>query len=140
MMREPQIYRPLEGRLQVRIDVPFGEGKTVRPWLWEICGDRTRAVWDEDLKRWLVAPEHLARLRDALVEKYGACRVLIDARVSQHTRCDTNCTGAKHDECTCRCGGVNHRGTQSGYTQVGQTTLIRTTDEVATTLRRYVRG
>lgn len=140
MRFEPKIYRPLTGRLQVEIPVRKGEGRTVRPWLWEVCGEDTRSQWDEQSKVWLVARDHLVRVRDALVTKHGVCIVFVDSRLSQRSSCDTRCTDAKDDDCVCQCGGVNHRGSRGGYVQVGDTTLVKRQGSVTTTSRRYERS
>jgi hypothetical protein len=136
-MSVPEIYRPLIGKLRVFIPVAYGEGKTVRPWLKEVCGDGVHLTFDSTDKRWLVGRDHLVALRDALVTKQGSCTVVSDNRISNVSKCDSKCVNADGDECVCSCGGVNHRGTYGDYVPVGETTLVRQEAEYWTTSRFY---
>jgi hypothetical protein len=73
------------------------------------------------------------------VERFGLCWVVADNRISATVQCDKRCVGARGDECVCSCGGINHRGGEAGYLQVGETTLIAKTSEIGTTRRIYRR-
>lgn len=142
MTHAPSIHRHLTGRLEVVIPVDWSEpdaGRWIRPWLKDVCGARTRSDWDRGKRRWMVPRSHLAVLRDALVERFGLCAVFADNQISATVQCDTRCIEARGDECVCACGGLNHRGGEAGYLQVGETTLVAQTSEYWTTRRVYRR-
>lgn len=62
---------------------------------------------------------------------------MTDSRVSQSTKCDTRCVEAEGDDCVCSCGGMNHKGSDIGYYQVGETTLVGQWADVMRTERMY---
>lgn len=93
----------------VYIPVPYGEGKTVRPWLKAAIGKRAHISYTTCKLGnfwWLIKKGHTDKVRRALVEKYGSCEVTREYNTSQ--KCTTSCQRAEGDECVCVCLGQFH--------------------------------
>ena len=115
-MQRPTVYRPLEGRLQLRM--PYGAN---RRWLHEVLGS-VRPRWTTD--HWAIARSHLRPLVNELVLKFGEVEVILE--FSTIRKCDSRCRDAGGDNCVCSCLGENHGGAAywQHWIEVGPTTLV----------------
>ncbi|QKV74554.1 hypothetical protein [Amycolatopsis sp. Hca4] len=98
------VLRPRDGRVQVTM--PYSAGN--RSWIREICGSRTRPVWNKAERRWEIARAHFRFIAEALADRFGACDVYLD--IATRTVCTAACRDARGEECDCSCEGRNHRG------------------------------
>jgi hypothetical protein len=116
----PWVYRPVEGRLQVKM--PY-DGGSNRGWLHTHLGARIRPE-HQGKGVWAIARPHLQHLVDGLAVRFGHVDVVLDFRTTE--RCDIRCRDARGDECTCSCLGENHGGAAywRNWIEVGETTLI----------------
>lgn len=116
-MIDPAVYRPLKGRLRVR--VPAG---TTRSWIRDACAPNSQPE-PEGGPVWLVARAHMHPLTQALAVRHGFCDVWIDFRSNK--KCDIRCVEARGESCDCSCLGQNHAGGLfSDWILVGETTLV----------------
>lgn len=120
MSPHPQVFRPVSGRIQVRL--PYSNDN--RQWLKDALGAGIRPTWEKEKRYWTLARGHLVVLVQELVERYGVVEVALDYSTSE--QCDTRCQKAQGLDCTCSCLGANHGGAQGiqRWTQVGETTLV----------------
>lgn len=104
-MSVPSVYRPVDGRLEVRL--PFAPGGANYRLLKEALGDRTRSTYEGG--SFLVARAHLETLVEFLAERFGSVDVALRGRDAE--RCGPECYNAKASTswaCVCPCAGRNH--------------------------------
>lgn len=138
----PMATRHLVGKVMLSLPINRGEGRSIRPWLHAVLGDRAQLSFNYETKCWEVARAHLGAARDAIVERYGLCDVSTENVVSQTHQCDDRCQDAEGPDCTCSCGGEFHgeANTSHSWVRVGDTTLVSRTRTSMTTCRRYIRA
>ncbi|MER7167287.1 hypothetical protein ABT336_14605 [Micromonospora sp. NPDC000207] len=120
--RTALVYRPLQPD-RLRLRMPFDRSN--RSWLHQTLGDRTRPIWNGEMNRWEIARAHFSVLVRPLLDRFGQVDVTTEHSTNQ--RCDLRCRDADGKDCTCSCFGEHHGGGLwgDGWTQVGQTTLVR---------------
>jgi hypothetical protein len=101
------VYRPVKGRLTVKL--PFRSGGGNFDLLKEICGERTRPVYDRATSSFQVAANHLGVLIDGLLDRFR--QVTLTTQHYRQQTCVESCWNASPDsieECVCGCAGLNH--------------------------------
>lgn len=92
------------------IQLPWRGSSTANyDWLKEVCGERTRPLYDRQAKRFLVARPHAQHVLDALVDEFK--QVLVVQYGHAATTCVEPCWNARPDtvtDCECGCAGANH--------------------------------
>ncbi|GAA1429385.1 hypothetical protein GCM10009616_11340 [Microlunatus lacustris] len=108
-MTAASIVRP-PGRERLLVRLPYRSGAfTNYDLLRRICGDRTRAEWDAEVKAYRVARTHLYALIDALAHRFG--EVVVTLQTRRTTRCVEACweaNGGTWFDCECSCLGRFH--------------------------------
>ncbi len=120
-MAGASVWRPTRGELIVKVDGGRDLIKKIGP-TWR-CAPGSAGYWK-------VARGRLRELVDGLAAEVGECEVFVDFRASVTFKCDKRCVGAVSEECLCSCLGRNHRGTQFGWFEVGETTLLMKAGQV----------
>ena len=134
-MKQAEIWRPVKG--QIKVKVPRGDQWSFIRWMkqegvrnYTLAGEGT--FW-LPRSRWLQVLVALKRVYPRVVD-------LRDSRVSTRIRCTTSCTVSKGPDCTCVCGGLNHKGRgglQLGV-DLGEVQILWKTEEKARTERIHV--
>ena len=100
------VWRPVEGRVAIKMPFEVQRGVANRQWLKNALGARIRPEWDKPKQCWWVARNHFGPVVEALTNKLGKIDVFMDFRSVE--RCDTRCRNARSRECTCSCLGKSH--------------------------------
>ncbi len=109
----PSVYRPVKGKLQVRM--PFAPGGGNYALLHQLCGQRTRVEYDRGRQAFAVAATHLEEIVDGLLDHFGQLDVTTEHYAQQ--TCVERCWMANPDtvlNCVCGCAGLNH-GSQTPF-------------------------
>lgn len=138
----PCVTRLLVGKVELSLPIRAGEGRTIRPWLRQVLGPGVHLTFNRATSNWEVGRSHLGAARDAVVQRFGVCDVVTEARLSDRYQCDERCQDATGPDCTCSCGGEFHgeRDVTHDWIRVGDSTLISRTSTTQTNSRRYVRS
>src|SRR5436309_274621 len=114
----PAVWRPVEGRIVVKMPYDPADPGGNRRWLHQYLGHRIKPQYAGG-GRWSIARPHLRQVVSGLAERFGLVHVYLDY-LEDH-RCDVRCQEATGDDCVCQCAGQDHGGAdyQRGWIQVG---------------------
>lgn len=106
----PWVYRPSKNhrdKSRVAVYIPYRDGRRgiLKSWL----GEKTKIVFDHDLKLWLLSRSHLRKLVSHLSSEFGSC-VLYTEHL-ENERCTGSCKSSKKlpiEQCECCCLGEFH--------------------------------
>lgn len=99
---------------------------------------KSNVVWDKTNGYWTIPKAHLATLRDAFVDHYGACIVKVQAGKTPG-KCHEVCQNAVGPECECSCVGAFHGISANKQVTLGSGVIL-TWDDAPTdgwVIRRY---
>ncbi|WP_239153510.1 hypothetical protein [Virgisporangium aliadipatigenens] len=116
------VWRPVRGRVVVKMPYDPSDRRGNRWWLHEQLGARIRLEYAGG--KWTLARTHLRLVVTGLAERFGHVHVHLDYLENQ--RCDVRCQEALGNDCVCQCAGQFHGGAdyQRSWIQVGETALI----------------
>jgi hypothetical protein len=132
------IYRPLQGRTEVRI--PYKPAPGNREMLKRICGENTRPSYNSSTRCYEVAREHLPALIDQLPDELGM-PVDVTLQGAAQTKCVEACWNARPEtiwNCECSCAGRYH-GAGTGPRLMVREGLAVETDYTTHTFTAYPR-
>lgn len=114
---------------------PYRPGN--KDWLRGILG-RPKPKWNPLERAWSIPRVHALAVAVAASDRWGACELVTWARLDPTVKCDVRCLEARGDDCTCSCGGINHRAKAlPGGFVVGDTTVLVLGDQQL--IRRLIR-
>lgn len=127
MNGQPEIWRPIRGRIRAWFPWPGEAGLPNREWLHDELGHGISVIYRE--REWHLARDHYQPLVHAAAARWG--RVRVHEEYGDVDKCTASCQQARRDErgvyeCTCVCGGENHAGGigRHGWKEVGDGELL----------------